>query len=45
MIEFTYQKAVYNGENGYFVTRYINGVYSGKQFGRTKKIAIDRFSD
>ena len=36
---FQYQRVTYNGVKGYFATRYIAGVYSGKQFGTTRTAA------
>jgi hypothetical protein len=44
MIKFIFQKIIYNGIAGYFATRYIDGVYSGKQFGKSKKQARDQFN-
>lgn len=45
MTTFTYQAATYNGKKGYFATRYIDGVYAGKQFGKTQKAAREAFND
>lgn len=43
MITFTFQRAAYNGTNGWFATRRIAGVYAGKQFGRTRAAAQASF--
>ena len=40
---FQYQRVTYNGVKGYFATRYIAGVYSGKQFGTTRTAARKAF--
>jgi hypothetical protein len=42
-VTFTFQAVTYNGVKGYFATRRINGVYAGKQFGRTQKAAKAAF--
>ncbi len=39
MTTFTYQAVIFNGVQGWLATRRIDGVYSGKQFGKTKKDA------
>jgi hypothetical protein len=36
MATYTYQAVTYNGVKGFIATRRIDGVFSGKQFGRTK---------
>ena len=43
MTTFTFQRATYNNINGWFATRRINGVYAGKQFGRTRAAAKSEF--
>ena len=43
MPTFTFQSATYNGVKGYFATLRINGVYAGKQFGRTQRAAREEF--
>lgn len=40
---FTYEAVRLNGVNGFIATRWINGVHSGKQFGKTKKAARAAF--
>lgn len=42
-ITYTFQRATYNGTTGWFATRRINGVYAGKQFGRTRAAAQASF--
>ena len=44
MITYSFQRATYNGIFGWFCTRRINNVYAGKQFGKTKRDAIEQFS-
>lgn len=43
MTTFTFQRATYNGTYGWFANRRINGVYTGKQFGRTRQAAQASF--
>ena len=43
MVNFTFQRVNYNNKRGWFATRYIAGGYAGKQFGRTKKLAMQAF--
>lgn len=43
MTTYTFQRATYNGTNGWFATRRIDGVYAGKQFGRTRAAAQASF--
>ena len=40
---FKYQRVTYNNVKGYFATRYIAGVYAGKQFGTTRTAARKAF--
>ena len=40
MITYTFQKVTYNGIQGYIATQRINGLFNGKQFGKTKTQAI-----
>lgn len=40
---FTFERATYNGVYGWFATRRIDGVYAGKQFGKTRKAAQAAF--
>ena len=39
MTTFTFERATYNSVFGWFATRRIDGVYAGKQFGKTRKAA------
>ena len=43
MITYTFQKVKYNGINGYIATKRIDGLFIGKQFGKTKTEAIKQF--
>ncbi len=43
MITYTFQKVTYNGIQGYIATQRINGLFNGKQFGKTKTQAIKQF--
>lgn len=43
MTTYTFQRATYNGVPGWFATRRIDGVYAGKQFGRTRAVAQASF--
>jgi hypothetical protein len=43
MTTYTYQAANYNGVKGFFAERRIDGVYAGKQFGKTRKAAREAF--
>lgn len=43
MTTYTYQAATYNGVKGFFAERRIDGVYAGKQFGKTRKAAREAF--
>lgn len=45
MVKYTFQKASLNGLNGWIVTRWIDGVHSGKAFGKTKKEAVEQFDE
>jgi len=45
MTSYSFERVTFNGMRGWFCTRRINGVYSGKQFGRTKQAAINAFSE
>jgi hypothetical protein len=45
MIKYTFQKASFNGLKGWIATRWIDGVHSGKAFGKTKKEAIAQFDE
>jgi hypothetical protein len=40
---FTYEAVTLNGVKGWIATRRIDGVHSGKQFGKTKKAAREAF--
>ena len=42
---FTFEKATYNGQSGWFATRRIDGVYAGKMFGKTQKAAMAAFEE
>ena len=44
MVTYTFERVIYNNVKGFFAVRRINGVYAGKQFGRTKKLAIAAFN-
>ena len=39
MTTFAYEAVRLNGQNGYIVTRRIDGVHAGKAFGKTKTAA------
>jgi hypothetical protein len=43
MTTYTYQQVTFNGIRGYFATRRVNGLYAGKQFGKTQKAAREAF--
>ena len=43
MTTFTYQAVTLNGIKGWIATRRINGVYAGRQFGKTQKAARAAF--
>jgi len=43
MTTYTYQAATFNGVKGFFAERRINGVYAGKQFGKTQKASREAF--
>lgn len=43
MTTYTFEKATYNGVSGWFATRRIDGIYAGKQFGKTKAEAKAAF--
>lgn len=43
MITFTFERVTYNNIAGYFATRRIDGEYAGKQFGKTKALAMQAF--
>lgn len=43
MITFTYQRAMLCGRRGWIATRRIDGVFSGRMFGRTKRQAAAQF--
>ena len=45
MTTFTFQRVTFNGVKGWFATRRINGVYAGKQFGRTQTAAKASFDE
>jgi hypothetical protein len=45
MVKYTFQKASLNGLKGWIVTVWIDGVHSGKAFGKTKKEAIAQFNE
>ena len=40
---FTYEAVTLNGVKGWIATRRIDGVHSGRQFGKTKKAAREAF--
>jgi hypothetical protein len=42
-IKYQYKKFIYNHVSGYLVMRWIDGVYAGQQFGKTKKEAVNQF--
>lgn len=42
---YTFERVILNGVAGYIATRRIDGVFSGRQFGKTKKAAIAAFSE
>lgn len=44
-ITYTYESVKFNRTNGFFATQWIDGVYSGKQFGRTKSDAVAAFDE
>ena len=43
MVTYTFERVIYNNVKGFFATRRINGLYAGKQFGKTKALAIKAF--
>lgn len=43
MTTFIYEAATLNGVKGWIATRRIDGLYAGKQFGKTKKLAREAF--
>jgi hypothetical protein len=43
MQAFTFERVTYNNTQGWFAIRRINGVYAGKQFGKTRKLAQSAF--
>ena len=45
MTIFKFQKVTYNGVKGWFADRYVDGLYLGKQFGKTKKQAMQAFDN
>lgn len=42
-VTYTYQAVTYNGVCGYIAIRRIDGVFSGRQFGRTQRAAREAF--
>ena len=45
MTKFTYKKVIYNNVSGYFAIRYINNIFAGQQFGKTKQEARAKFDE
>jgi hypothetical protein len=45
MTTFTFQRVTLNGVAGWIATRRIDGVFSGRQFGKTKKLATAAFDE
>ena len=45
MTIFKFQKVTYNGVKGWFADRYVDGLYLGKRFGKTKKQAMQAFDN
>ena len=45
MITYTFEKVKYNNVDGWFETRRIDGIYSGKQYGKTKALAKQAFGE
>ncbi len=45
MLEYSYEKAKVNGQNGYIATRRKDGLFCGKAFGKTKAQAREAFED
>lgn len=43
MTTYTYQSVILNGAKGWLATRRIDGVYAGKQVGRTQRAAREAF--
>ena len=43
MITYTYQRAVLCNRRGWIATRWIGGVFAGRQFGATMQQAAARF--
>lgn len=43
VVSYRYRRVRYNGTLGYIATMYVNGVYTGELFGRTRKIARQGF--
>ena len=43
MVTYTFQKVTHNGIKGYIATKRIDGLFIGKQFGKTKAQAIKQF--
>lgn len=44
MTTYTYQSVTLNGAKGYLATRWMDGVFAGKMFGKTQKSARAAFS-
>ena len=44
-VTFTFERATYNGVYGWLAVRQIDGLYAGKQFGKTRKAARAAFEE
>ena len=45
VVTYDFERVTYNGQPGFFATRRVNGVYTGKRFGQSKALAIAGFVD
>jgi hypothetical protein len=43
IVQYTFERATVNGRKGWIVTRWIDYVFAGRSFGKTKQAAIDSF--
>lgn len=39
---FTYERVTYNNAKGWIVTMWVDGIFSGKSFGRTRAAAVEK---
>jgi len=42
---FTFERVTLNGQSGWIATRRINGVFAGRQFGKSKEAAKAAFDE